>query len=41
MRVPAITTHKADFDKAILKLSKEVKSDWWKKNKKSFLEETD
>ena len=32
---------KADFDEAILKLSKEIKSGWWEKNKKMFLEESD
>lgn len=32
---------KADFDEALLKLSKEIKSDWWEKNKKAFLEAGD
>lgn len=32
---------KADFDEAVLKLSKEIKSEWWQKNKKTFLEEND
>lgn len=29
---------KANFDEEILKLSKEIKRDWWKKNKAEFLE---
>lgn len=31
---------KANFDEEILKLSKEIKQDWWKKNKAKFLEES-
>lgn len=29
---------KANFDEEILKLSKSIKQDWWKKNKEEFLE---
>ncbi|MCH7677715.1 hypothetical protein IH879_22580 [candidate division KSB1 bacterium] len=29
---------KANFDEEILKLSKSIKQDWWKKNKAEFLE---
>jgi len=30
---------KADFDDDILELAERIKKDWWKKNKKRFLEE--
>lgn len=32
---------KADFDEDVLKLSDEIKKDWWIKNKNNFIEETD
>lgn len=32
---------KANFDEEILKLSREIKQDWWKKNKAEFLEDSD
>ncbi len=32
---------KADFDEDVLKLSEEIKKDWWIKNKNNFIEETD
>ncbi len=32
---------KANFDEEILKLSKEIKQDWWQKNKAAFLEESE
>ncbi len=31
---------KANFDEEILKLSKEIKQKWWKRNKNQFLEES-
>ena len=32
---------KENFDEEIAKLSKEVKQDWWEKNKAKLLEESD
>lgn len=28
---------KADFDESVMELSKEIKTDWWQKNRESFL----
>lgn len=32
---------KADFNEDVLKLSDEIKNDWWEKNKKNFIDEMD
>jgi hypothetical protein len=29
---------KADFNESVMGLSRRIKTDWWKKNKESFLE---